>query len=306
VHLKPHIPERIKLFFYKDKELYFSLNKLLGFYPHNISLYKQALLHKSIKQTDKVGHRINNERLEFLGDSILSAVVSDVLYRHFPGKREGFLTVTRSKIVQRETLNKVSAEIGLDKLTKEATNHLSHNNNIYGNAFEALVGAIYLDRGYGACMDFLQKRILQSLMDIDTVASKEVNFKSRLLEWSQKARATIKFETTQPHSEKRSPVFVTVVFIEDIEAGHGQGFSKKESQQKASEESMSLIHNTNFRNKIQSAIENSKREAAIDLQPSDDAKQADSQSDENLSDPKNETEAEMTDSPSDNADNPEV
>jgi hypothetical protein len=96
VHLKPHIPERIKLFFYKDKELYFSLNKLLGFYPHNISLYKQALLHKSIKQTDKVGHRINNERLEFLGDSILSAVVSDVLYRHFPGKREGVVPPERS------------------------------------------------------------------------------------------------------------------------------------------------------------------------------------------------------------------
>ena len=120
---------------------------MLGFYPKNISIYEQALLHKSSSVKSEQGRLLNNERLEFLGDAILDAVVADIVYKKFEGKREGFLTNTRSKIVQRETLNRLATEIGLDKLIKYSARQSSHNSYMCGNAFEALVGAIYLDRG---------------------------------------------------------------------------------------------------------------------------------------------------------------
>ena len=144
--------DRIKLPFRKEKELYSSLYEIIGFYPRNISYYKQALLHKSMAKRNEKGKPMNNERLEFLGDAVLDAVVGDIVYRHFEGKREGFLTNTRSKIVQRETLGRLAQEMGIINLIKSNGHSSSHNSYMGGNAFEALVGAIYLDRGYGACM----------------------------------------------------------------------------------------------------------------------------------------------------------
>ena len=144
-----NITDKIRLFFRKDKEPYLCFYRMLGFYPRNIEIYQQALLHKSSSVKEK-GRLLNNERLEFLGDAILDAVVADIVYKKFEGKREGFLTNTRSKIVQRETLNQVAVQIGLDKLIKFTTRQSSHNSYMSGNAFEALVGAIYLDRGYDA------------------------------------------------------------------------------------------------------------------------------------------------------------
>lgn len=178
--------DKMKLPFRKEKELYSSLFNVIGFYPHDISLYKLALLHKSIAKRNEKGRPVNNERLEFLGDAILDAIVGDIVFRHFEGKREGFLTNTRSKIVQRETLNKLAQEIGISQLIKSNGHSSSHNSYMDGNAFEALVGAIYLDRGYEACMRFMQKRILSQLINLDKVAYKEVNFKSKLIEWCQK------------------------------------------------------------------------------------------------------------------------
>ena len=140
-----NITDRIRLLFRKDKESYFRFYKMLGFYPRNISIYEQALLHKSSSIKSEQGRLLNNERLEFLGDAILDAVVADIVYKKFEGKREGFLTNTRSKIVQRETLNRLAIEIGLDKLIKYSARQSSHNSYMCGNAFEALVGAIYLD-----------------------------------------------------------------------------------------------------------------------------------------------------------------
>lgn len=129
--------DKIRLLFRKDKESYFCFYKILGFYPRNIQLYQQALLHKSTSIRSEKGRPLNNERLEFLGDAILDAIVGDIVYKHFEGRREGFLTNTRSKIVQRETLNKLAVEIGLDKLVKYSTRSSSHNSYMYGNAFEA-------------------------------------------------------------------------------------------------------------------------------------------------------------------------
>ena len=227
--------DRIRLPFRKDKELYLSLYEIIGFLPHNIELYKTALLHKSIARRNEKGKPVNNERLEFLGDAILDAVVGYIVFKHFPGKREGFLTNTRSKLVQRETLGRLAQEMGINELILSNSRGQSHNSYMGGNAFEALVGAIYLDRGYDACMRFMQNRILKQMINIDKVAYKEVNFKSKLLEWTQKNRVRMEFRLLNQEKDKQgSPTFCYQVVIEGIEGCKGNGYSKKESQQMAS------------------------------------------------------------------------
>lgn len=192
-------------------------------------------MHKSMFKRNEKGKPINNERLEFLGDAILDATVGDIVYRHFPGKREGFLTNTRSKLVQREMLNKLAQEMGINQLIRYSSHGSSHNSYMGGNAFEALVGAIYLDRGYDACMRFMKKRILSEMVNIDKVAYREVNFKSKLIEWSQKNRVLLEFKIIeQKKDEQGSPVFTYGVEIEGIKGCDGTGYSKKESQQVAS------------------------------------------------------------------------
>lgn len=225
-----------------------SLYTILGFYPRNIELYQMALSHKSIHFKNKKGKPVNNERLEFLGDAILDAIVGDIVYKHFPGKREGFLTNTRSKLVQRETLNKIAQEIGLSRLIYSSGRNFSHNSYMAGNAFEALIGALYLDRGYNLCMRFMQKKILTKMVNIDTVAYKEVNFKSRLIEWAQKNKMNIAFNLLeQKKDDEGNPVFKYCVVIEGIKCNSASGFSKKESQQLASEETLEYIKkNTRF------------------------------------------------------------
>jgi ribonuclease-3 len=216
---------------------------MLGFYPRNIAVYEQALLHKSSSVKAAKGRLLNNERLEFLGDAVLDAVVADIVYRKFEGKREGFLTNTRSKVVQRETLNRIAGEIGLDKLVKYSSRQSSHNSYMGGNAFEALVGAIYLDRGYQACMDFMEHRILAKYIDLDKVSRKEVNFKSKLIEWCQKNRLEVTFVLLSQGVDKNDggPTFDSQVKIEGVSGGRGKGFSKKESQQLAARETLDMV-----------------------------------------------------------------
>ncbi|MGN1229935.1 MAG: ribonuclease III [Prevotella sp.] len=240
--LNNSIIDRIKLPFRKEKELFSSLREILGFYPRHIELYKLALMHKSIARRNAKGKPVNNERLEFLGDAVLDAVVGDIVYRHFDGKREGFLTNTRSKLVQRDTLNKLAQEMGINRLILSSGHSNSHNNYMGGNAFEALVGAIYLDRGYDMCMRFMQKRILSQLINIDKVAYKEVNFKSKLIEWSQKNKVRLDFKlVSQSKEQGGSPTFVYKTLIEGLEGGQGKGYSKKESQQIASKETLQRL-----------------------------------------------------------------
>ena len=234
--------DRIKLPFRKDKELYLCLYKIIGFYPRKIEYYKTALLHKSIARRNEKGKPVNNERLEFLGDAILDAVVGDIVFEHFPGKREGFLTNTRSKLVQRETLGRLAQEMGINELILSNGRGTSHNSYMGGNAFEALVGAIYLDRGYDACMKFMKKRILAQMINIDKVAYKEVNFKSKMLEWSQKNRVQMEFRLiSQQKDDQGNQVFNYQIFIEGIEGCSGKGYSKKESQQMASKLTLDLL-----------------------------------------------------------------
>ena len=229
-----NIIDRIRLPFRKEKELFSALYNILGFYPHDIKHYKLALMHKSIMRKEK-GKPINNERLEFLGDAILGAVVGDIVYTHFQGKREGFLTNTRSKIVQRDTLNKLAQEMGLNNLIMTSGHNSSHNSYLGGNTLEALIGAIYLDKGYNACMKFVQKRILSKLINLDKVAYKEVNFKSKLIEWCQKNRVEIEYQLVEQKKDSDgNPTFIYQVLIEGVEGCKGNGYSKKESQQLAS------------------------------------------------------------------------
>ena len=235
---------QIRLPFLRDRGLYRSLHHILGFYPRNIRPYKVALLHRSASKKVQIeGKRLNNERLEFLGDAILGAVVGHIVYRHFPKKPEGFLTNTRSNIVKRQSLNKLAKDMGLDRLIVSDLKSQAHNSYVNGNAFEALVGAIYLDRGYDACMRFMEKRILSQLINLDKVAYKEVNFKSKLLEWCQKNRVALEFRDLNQTKDAQtgSPVFTTEVFIEGIEGCKGTGFSKKESQQQASKETLQRL-----------------------------------------------------------------
>jgi ribonuclease-3 len=215
---------------------------MLGIYPRNIRIYEQALLHKSSSVKSDKGRLLNNERLEFLGDAILDAVVGDIVYQKFDGKREGFLTNTRSKIVSRESLNRLAEQIGLLKLIKFNTRQSAHNSYMGGNAFEALVGAIYLDRGYEYCKFFMERRIIGQYLDLNKVSRKEVNFKSKLIEWTQKNKVEIVFELVeQSYDEFNSPIFESEILIEGIHACKGKGYSKKESQQIAAHETLNKI-----------------------------------------------------------------
>lgn len=239
--------DKIRLLFRKDRESYLCFYRILGFFPRNIRLYEQALLHKSSSIRSDKGRPLNNERLEFLGDAILDAIVGDIVYQRFEGKREGFLTNTRSKIVQRDTLNKLAVEIGLDKLIKYSSRSSSHNNYMCGNAFEAFVGAIYLDQGYERCKQFIEQRIIHRYIDLDKLARKEMNFKSKLIEWSQKNKLEVSFELIEQFLDPDSnPVFQTEIRIEGLPAGTGTGYSKKESQQNAAQMAINKVKDAAF------------------------------------------------------------
>ncbi|NDV97236.1 ribonuclease III [Dysgonomonas sp. 521] len=236
----------------RGKEPYVSFFKIFGFYPYNITLYQQALLHKSSSIKMKDGRWINNERLEFLGDAILDAIVADIVFKQFEYKKEGFLTNMRSKIVQRETLNKLAVELGIDKLIKTSAKNTAPNTHMYGNALEALIGAIYLDQGYRIAKRFVFERLIQEHLNIDTVAEQEANYKSRLIEWSQKQKISVSFDLIDSFVDtNNTPIFKTAVNILGEQAGLGTGYSKKESQQKAAKEAYTkLQRDTSFRNHI--------------------------------------------------------
>ena len=236
--------DRARLFFSKDKEFRSALYQIMGFCPHNIDLYRTAFAHKSHEyRSKKTGNKpLNNERLEFLGDAVLETVVSHIVYRQYPNKREGFLTNTRSKIVSRESLGKLAKELGIDRLIQSQTHGRTHNSYLEGNSFEALMGAIYLDRGFRYAFQFIERRIIGAVLDLDTVANKEVNFKSKLLEWKQKNRIHLDFiDNISNNSNSTSPSFHTTVVIEGIPAGEGKGFSKKESHQAAAKDALTQM-----------------------------------------------------------------
>ena len=238
--------KRIKAIPNIGKEPYLSFYKVLGFYPDRIELYKEAMTHRSSSIRSKKGKWINNERLEFLGDAILDAIVADILYKKFENKKEGFLTSTRSRIVQRDTLNKIAVELGLEKIIISSTRNLAHNTNIYGDALEALIGAIYLDQGYRVAKKFVYETLIKEHINIDKVLKSEVDFKSRLIEWGQKNRVDVRFEVTDSsYDAQNNPIFISCVKVAEVEIGSGKGYSKKESHQKAAKIAIKKLRESN-------------------------------------------------------------
>lgn len=208
---------------------------MFGFIAHNIELYKLALIHKSASVVLEDGTHINNERLEYLGDAVIESVTSEYLFIEFPDKNEGFLTQLRSKMVSRQTLNEVAKRIGLDDyVITHSSNNLSQK-HIYGDAFEAMVGAIYLDQGYDFVNRLLINHIFVKYIKVDNLLVEETDFKSRLIEWCQKNHHSIHFQTANDKTYSSShPFFYSKVLIDGIEVGYGAGDSKKEAEQRAS------------------------------------------------------------------------
>lgn len=249
-----NIIDRVKLPFQKNSQLRKALYDILGKYPHNLDLYREALAHRSQQYRGRNGQEkpVNNERLEFLGDAVLEATVSHIVFHHFPSRREGFLTNTRSKLVQRETLNRLAARMGIIDLIHANVNSPSHNSNVGGNAFEALVGALYLDHGYQAVLAFVQKKMMDSrTLDLDDTAQKETNFKSKLLEWAQKNKLQCEFRVDDEISRDGNSEFHTSVVIEGIVCGEGQGFSKKQAEQETARHALTrLRHEDGFKDRV--------------------------------------------------------
>ena len=284
--------DRIRLLFVTEKKPFLRLKSILGFYPHNIRLYRLALMHKSVayyerekekeerqgrsktckvEQTkrkpshDALSNHVNNERLEFLGDAVLGAIVADILYKHYGTKQEGFLTNLRSKIVCRNSLNRLAVDLGLDKLIQHTgAVTTGHNSFMNGNAFEAFFGAIYLDRGYNYCYRFLEEKVFKHYIDIDNIAKQEGNFKSALIEWCQKHQYQFAFQQkeTRDRRNHNTPMFHSSVLIEGISCGTGDGYSKKESDQNAAKQALKRIkREKELLNGIRNAAQQKKNQA---------------------------------------------
>lgn len=217
-----------------EKHFFEAIRNIFGFYPGNISLYKLAFTHKSQAEELHNGIRISNERLEFLGDTVLSTVVADYLFRMFPFKDEGFLTETRSKIVSRTQLNKLSLKLGVDQLII----HTQDKNNVYksikGDAFEALIGAIYLDKGYNFTRKILINRVIKNNFDLNELVNTDLNFKSRLIEWAQKEKMPLEFVVVKEVGAGYQKQYIVNVIVNNEIAGTGRDYSIKGAEQNAS------------------------------------------------------------------------
>jgi len=217
-----------------------SIKNLLGFWPDNIRLYELAFRHRSIAKEIKDGVKDSNERLEFLGDSVLGAIITDFLFKKFPYKDEGFLTEMRSKMVSRAYLNKLALKIGLDKLIQyDSSNRLYKS--ICGDTFEALIGAIYLDKGFKFTEKIVYSRIIKFHVDIEDLETQDLNFKSKLINWAQRSRKTILFDAREELDGEKQKLYYVTVLVDDVPKGEGIGFSKKYAEQAAAENACTVI-----------------------------------------------------------------
>ena len=233
-----------------EKDLARYINNVFGFYPHNISLFQLAFTHKSMCH-NKVGDiTVNNERLEYLGDAILSSIVAEYLFKKYPTKQEGFLTEMRSKIVSRASLNKLSVKLGFDTMVSYVKPHDKHSKfrSIGGNAFEAFTGAIFLDRGYDFTKEIIVDRIIRIHLDIDDIEKNEVNFKSRLLEWAQKEKHHVEFKQNGTKGEGFDKLYKIQVIVDDKEYGNAVDYSIKGAEQLAAEKTWHLMEEENQEN----------------------------------------------------------
>jgi ribonuclease-3 len=224
--VKPHSTE--------NKELYRDLKKLLNFSPKKINKYKKAFTHRSIQILDKKGNPINYERLEFLGDSILGSVIAAYLYKKVPSGSEGYLTQMRSKIVSREHLNELGKDLDLIRFVKSNIDQANVGDNIHGNIFEALVGAIYLDKGYNACQKFIYENVIVPYVDIEKLEGKITSYKGLIIEWCQKQKKKYKFDTYEDSGNESVKHFSVKIIIDGEQIAKGRATSKKKAEEQAS------------------------------------------------------------------------
>ncbi len=227
----------------QDKRLASSIKMILGRKPLNLSLYRLALTPSGLGEETAAGVKISNERLEFLGDAVLGSVIAEHLFQKFPYRDEGFLTETRSKLVNRETLNAIGIKIGLKKTLEQVVSNrqFTGNKSLFGDILEAFLGAVYLDRGYR----FTQKLILQRIlihMDLDGMISTVTNYKSKIIEWSQKESKTIEYKVLQVNGNQRFKEFVVELNVDGESVAQGKGSTKKKAEQEASKNACEFLH----------------------------------------------------------------
>lgn len=229
---------RILHLFSPNKELVSQLEHILGFMPNHLPYYQLALMHRS--KLEEIAQ--NNERLEFLGDAILGSVIADYLFKKYPYQSEGYLTEMRSKIVRRETLNNLALRMGLQKIVQYNQNDKGlSRSHIFGNALEALIGAVYLDQGFHRTRSFILKQILKPYIDIDTLESRDTNFKNKLLSWAQKNSHDLTFDTLSEENEGTRKIFTIGILLNGEVVANGTGYNKKEAGQVAAQNALEKL-----------------------------------------------------------------
>lgn len=225
----------------KEKEkLIAAIKTIGGFTPSNIALYELAIIHSS-RAKEKDGFRESNERLEYLGDAVLGAAVADYLFKKYPFKNEGFLTEIRSRIVNRESLNALAKRIGIGSIVQFDNKNAQLHQVILGNTLEAIVGAIYLDKGYLRCKKFVIDKLIQPNFDLDVVIQSNANHKSRIIEWAQRNSKEIRFEILSVKKARNGREFSARVFIGEQPFGLGYGFTKKKAEQDAAQKTCDML-----------------------------------------------------------------
>ena len=231
----------LRLFFSPNREMRQAIKNIFGFYPGNIFLYKQAFRHKSASLQHKSGSRINNERLEYLGDAVLSLVVADYLFRRFPFESEGFLTEMRSKIVSRASLNKLSDKLGLKNFMHFSHADVRQMKSVGGDAFEAFIGALYLDRGYAFAKKIIIRQILEVHFDLDQLEHSEISYKSKMIEWAQKTKNDFRFQVLNEKTIKNRKQFKVGVFVKDEMIAEAYDYTIKGAENLAAEKAWKVL-----------------------------------------------------------------
>lgn len=228
--------------FRKDRPYYLQLIGILGFLPRNVTLYRIAFTHKSASFQLKDGTFVNNERLEYLGDALLGAIAAEHIYNEFDHMDEGFMTKLRARIVKRKHLNSTAIKMGIPVMISSLSHTANSSKHLYGNALEALIGAIYLDRGYRCVSRFFRHRMVGKHIDMVSLAKKDSDYKSRLIEWAQKKKHEVVFSSHEEYdSDSKIPSFASTVAIDQVDSGIGKGDSKKEAEQQAAKAALRQI-----------------------------------------------------------------
>ena len=227
----------------EDGDFFLGIQHILGFKPRKLKVYKKAFLHRSANKRDSEGNPMNYERLEFLGDAMLGTIISHYLYKQVPGGDEGYLTKMRSKIVSREHLNELGKDLNLIQFVESRIPKSHFGDNIHGNVFEALVGAIYLDRGYKYCEKFIQSRVIEPYVDIEQLEGKVISYKSLVIEWCQKQKKSFNFDVYEDTGKDLLKHFAVKLSIEDHVIAKARATSKKKAEERASKRAYFALQN---------------------------------------------------------------